>query len=163
MLVPYLNNTAVLSCPSVTNSSMEECCDERATLICGARPSSVAYGWNIGNLLLWSGTRGYDGLGCCYWVTPNGSVSLGEVADLSDTVLAADCVYEYPCGSSYPDYRVFYYPGWDASCYHKTFTYASTVHNGGANYVFVDGHSKWFAATKMSSDSAAPMYTCSDD
>jgi prepilin-type N-terminal cleavage/methylation domain-containing protein/prepilin-type processing-associated H-X9-DG protein len=121
LMEPYLKNEQILVCPS------------RKTV-------SPGYGWNIrgGNSASNSATGLYQNNGMGYHF-PDGSrdtptderLSLADIAEPAETINIGDLSPRY---GSNVGYLVLY-----------SQSYLPELHNGGANYGFVDGHAKWYS------------------
>jgi prepilin-type N-terminal cleavage/methylation domain-containing protein/prepilin-type processing-associated H-X9-DG protein len=110
-------------------------------LVCPSRRQlDEGYGWNY----LWLGVPGMRG------TQSSAALSLGQVTNPSETIMIGEISYHNP---------VMYGPR-DASfieSYTKPRT-AYEVHNGGANYGFVDGHGKWLNGNEAITVEARDKY-----
>ncbi len=131
LIQPYAKNVQVLRCPSVSNNGDTS----GLTFLCGLPFNQVGYGWNIGTDRLIGGRQCADGLGYLYndggpWV------ALGDCTVPSQTFMLGDGVV-YTWGETDGDPLDY-----------------SQIHNGGANYAFVDGHGKWVSAATLAGNCA---------
>jgi prepilin-type N-terminal cleavage/methylation domain-containing protein/prepilin-type processing-associated H-X9-DG protein len=116
---PYTKNTQILQCPS-----------KRGTVDYGYNMDYLGYSW---------GAAG----------TQSGGISLASFQSPAETVMLCDSnsVYAFYGGRSAATV-------WDTNSYNgfdptNPGLGAANRHNGGANHAFLDGHSKWMAATYM--------------
>ncbi|MCE5237582.1 DUF1559 domain-containing protein [bacterium] len=116
---PYMKSTQILQCPS--------------------RRGAVDYGYNMDYLGYSWGTAG----------TQVGGVGLGTIKSPAETVMLSDSnaaysLYGGRTSGGSPRYDTNSYNGWDPL---NPSGGAAMRHNSGSNHAFVDGHSKWLAAT----------------
>jgi len=120
LMEPYIKNQQILTCPS-------------------RKTTSPGYGWNIrgGNADSNSTTGLYQNNGMGYHFpvgnrdTPTDEhLSLADIETPAETINIGDL--SPPYGNNV-GYLVLY-----------SLSYLPELHNGGANYGFVDGHAKWY-------------------
>ncbi len=128
LLEPYVKNTQLRKCPSLPASY------------------NYGYGWNYQNLGYYSGGSGtYSnwGVSLAAFTKPADTILLGDNPDIG--FWGANAVYCYgptqlnTAGAATDDPVL-------ANIAHR--------HNGGGNYAFADGHSKWIVAGKATQDTA---------
>ena len=133
-LDPYIRNTQILRCPSTQSS-----------------PNG--YGWNYRNFGYMRAAGGFS---------YNPGRSLADVHQPADTILLGD----NPDSGSYGAASLFIYgpQQYDpsgAATNDPSLSNVARRHNGGGNYAFCDGHSKWLnAATATAEDR---LWTIAED
>ncbi|MEI6503295.1 MAG: DUF1559 domain-containing protein [Armatimonadota bacterium] len=129
MCLPYVKNTQIMFCPSKT--------DWTAPTWYGQFPDCTTAGVN-------TCTAGYA-FNTYHWLagspTPPQGVALAQVADASSCIMVSETDGLFSEGP--PDNT----RGYLTSAY-------GYRHNGGANYVFVDGHAKWLKPGTIDSATA---------
>lgn len=119
---PYLKNTQILKCPSKNGAT----CDY------GYNMDYLGYSWGV------SGSQ-------------TAPVALGSVTSPAETVMISDSngIFSFYGGrlsGTSPRYDTNLWNGCDPA---SPAGGASVRHNDGSNHAFVDGHSKWLAATAV--------------
>jgi prepilin-type N-terminal cleavage/methylation domain-containing protein/prepilin-type processing-associated H-X9-DG protein len=134
VILAYVKNTALFICPNRAHGPPESPGSQALTQM-GVPLYRMGYGWNVGT----SPAVCLDGMGYRYSDIPSQWRSLGEILLPAETVMLADRSRQ-----SYFD--LIFHPGRsDVAVY-----WLPDLHNGGANYAFVDGHVKWYAQGYMS-------------
>ncbi len=140
-LYAYAKNGQIFVCPSRSPGAWA------GVNNFGLAFARLGYGWNIGT----SPGSCLDGMGYRYSDVPAQWRCLAEVALPAGTVLLADLVK-----TGYFD--LIFHPHGGAA---NNASWLPDLHNGGANYAFVDGHAKWYAQGYMSSH--PELFTIAED
>ena len=134
LILPYMRNKDILRCPSL--STNPACLTPPAgDLVPGLAWNQLGYGWNIGTQ-----PGGWmDGMGFHY-SQPQPCIYESMIEQPAETILLGDIGGFRRCNL---------YVGYHAAYADVTF---SRVHNGGGNYVYVDGHAKFMDAKGLRSN-----------
>ncbi len=112
--------------------------------ICPAKPSGIGYshgyGYNIRGLGGQATPSTYDGFGYYYddydtW--NNAVVNESDIKAPAESIVIGD-----PGSNSYSGHGLYLIT-------YGSISYIPVLHNGGGNYGFADGHSKWLAANNV--------------
>ncbi len=138
---PYVRNANVFRCPSLPQNHAQEY--DRPTAL-GIRLVELGYGWNAGT----SYGLATDGMG--YWYGDGAPwVGLAMIPAPADTMVVGDLM---------PHAGNWNWAYWDDSYNVRA---PAIVHNGGGNYLFVDGHVKFMACDTVYAQKR--LYTIADD
>lgn len=123
-LYPYVKNSQVYICPSALTNGYT---GTVVNPVLNIPLTSLCYGWNIGT----NDTSYTNGLGY-YEADGQPWRPLAKIPQPAETIMMAD-ISQYAGNYMYLVYVV------------TSSGYTPDVHNGGGNYVFVDGHAKFLS------------------
>jgi prepilin-type N-terminal cleavage/methylation domain-containing protein/prepilin-type processing-associated H-X9-DG protein len=124
-LQPYIKNTQILQCPSMADQPL-------------------GYGWNYQNFGYMSSSGGFNygpGKTLSQIEQPSETIIIGDNPDIGDYGDASYYIYG-------PDQR----DDSGASTNNPAEANVAKRHNGGGNYGFCDGHSKWLNASTATAE-----------
>jgi len=144
-----VNNTDVWHCPDLGNKQEQQYMTDAA----GKNTSRLSYSYGINGMVSYSNYGGFPDIppgpkNTSYYRWPK----LQEMDNPASTIYVGECGYP---GRIAPP---FYYTTETKRKQGSNVYYSWEVpdrHNGGANYVFADGHAKWFKAEVMYPPKAA--------
>ncbi|MCE5241187.1 DUF1559 domain-containing protein [bacterium] len=145
VLLPYVKNIQIWTCPSARTQSWSG-----GLTSAGVADRCMGYGYNTSALAtagyphagVGRGVDGYVGCSETDVQLPAEHIAFADSRPVPSSTpgIISDSVQVYP-SDYYPDFR----------------------HNGGANFAFVDGHSKWFGRSVLTGSHRYMWYMCAEN